>query len=167
MPNFWRTRFISCDLTGNIVQTSSNAEARVSHYAWQDDRRLLVFCSISEKRNRYRLYEEGNREPRPFHDQLLKEDGHPSFSPCGRFLLVDTYPDRLSERHLLVLDLREDELRRLARFLSPRALSGEFRCDLHPRWSPDGRYAAIDSAHSGERQLGVFSAPWTTGGASR
>ena len=42
----------------------------------------------------------------------------------------------------------------LGSFDAPQAYRGEWRCDLHPRASPDGRWVVIDSAHGGNgRQL--------------
>jgi len=41
----------------------------------------------------------------------------------------------------------------IGRFFSPPELHGPVRCDLHPRWSRDGRKVSIDSAHSGQRQI--------------
>jgi Tol biopolymer transport system component len=45
----------------------------------------------------------------------------------------------------------------LGRFHAPEEYRGEWRCDLHPRFSPDGRRVVIDSTHEGNgRQLYVL-----------
>lgn len=42
----------------------------------------------------------------------------------------------------------------LGHFRSPAEYNGEWRCDTHPRFSPDGRKVVIDSPHGGDgRQL--------------
>ncbi|MBC7289368.1 MAG: hypothetical protein H5T86_15270, partial [Armatimonadetes bacterium] len=44
----------------------------------------------------------------------------------------------------------------IGRFFSPPELSGEIRCDLHPRWNRAGDKVCIDSAHTGVRQMYVL-----------
>ena len=41
----------------------------------------------------------------------------------------------------------------LADFPALSSYSGEWRCDLHPRFSPDGRWVTVDSAHQNGRQI--------------
>jgi len=45
----------------------------------------------------------------------------------------------------------------MGKFFSIPKLTGEkIRCDLHPRWSRDGKAVCIDSAHKGSRQMYVI-----------
>ncbi len=45
----------------------------------------------------------------------------------------------------------------VGRFHTPKEYTGEWRCDLHPRHSPDGRLLVIDSPQTGEgRQMHVI-----------
>lgn len=41
----------------------------------------------------------------------------------------------------------------LGHFPSPKEYAGEWRCDTHPRFSPDGKTVVVDSPHTGGRQL--------------
>ena len=52
----------------------------------------------------------------------------------------------------------------LGRFLSPLPFRGEIRCDLHPRWSRDGRQVCFDSVHEGTRQIYVMDVSEIVGG---
>ncbi len=125
----------------------------VSHCCWRDERYLLAWARAPEAGDAYYLIDTVTGERQPVGKGTLDRygDGHPSFSPDGRWLLTDSYPDRARQRHLLLYDLDGNRLIELGRFLAPWSFEGPRRCDLHPRWSPDGRAISIDSAHQGKR----------------
>ena len=84
----------------------------------------------------------------------MPEDGHASFSPDGKWIVCDTYPmghERLSG--LLLYNPSSDRKVLLGRFHSEPLFTGDIRCDLHPRWSPDGKTITFDAVHEGRRQI--------------
>jgi len=89
---------------------------------------------------------------------LPNVDGHPSINPCcPSQILTDTYPDNHDRRHLYIHDRTNDLLTELASFAAPGETgSAPDRCDLHPRWSRDGRFVCVDSRASGNRQIYVL-----------
>jgi Tol biopolymer transport system component len=57
-------------------------------------------------------------------------------------------------QHLYLYQVETGRRVSLGDFRSPPEYQGEWRCDLHPRFSPDGRKVTIDSPHGGEgRQI--------------
>ncbi len=102
------------------------------------------------------LFTDRTRDVMPVGLGILTEDAHISFSPDGRWLLGDTYPDVSRYRTLFLYDPQTQRLITLGRFYSPPELSGAIRCDLHARWSRDGKEVCIDSAHDGNRQLYIL-----------
>ena len=63
-----------------------------------------------------------------------------------------------SYRAIHALDTASGKLHELARLYTDPALGKVNRCDLHPRWSRDGRQVCIDSVHERERQMYVVDA---------
>ena len=103
--------------------------------------------------DRYLLFDEvtGNKET-VGKDQLTC-DGHCSFSPDGAWFVTDTYPDAKGNLSLLLYYWFSGNLITAREFYSPPALDNEIRCDLHPRWHPNGQRICVDSAHDGTRQI--------------
>ena len=80
-----------------------------------------------------------------------------TYSPNGRWLLSDTYPDaRSDERYLFIYDVENDRRYNIGCFYTPPDLGKHNRCDLHPRWNRDGTRVCIDSVHQGSRQLYIL-----------
>jgi hypothetical protein len=81
-------------------------------------------------------------------------DGHVNCLSDADWIVNDTYPDRDRIRSLYLYHLQTGELVDLTGLHAPPEYNGEWRCDLHPRLSPDGTRVTVDSAHEGKgRQI--------------
>lgn len=96
------------------------------------------------------------------HDQVgvytLLEDGHPSFCPANQDIFItDTYPDKDSMISLILYDLKSKHLKVIDELKSiPEYDNSGKRCDLHPRWSLDGKYLSIDTMDQGFRSIYLY-----------
>ena len=124
-----------------------------SHYTWCAPDKLLVFSRLHEGGNQYRIYTVGDNNPKIIAKDRLPSDGHCSFSPNGKLLLTDSYTDKNGCRELVVYSPEKDERYSIGYYHSPDILPPT-RCDLHPRWSQDGRRISFDSFH--EKYRGIY-----------
>ena len=83
-------------------------------------------------------------------------DGHPSISPNKEWIIYDSYPNKKRLSYLMLYNIKKDKLINIGVFSSAMKFHGYNRCDLHPRWSPDGNYISIDSTHSGKRKTYII-----------
>lgn len=130
----------------------------VSHYAWRDENTLLVWARTARDGDRYYLIDVSSGAAEVVGHNVLDGwgDGHPSFSPDRKWIVTDTYPDRARRQHVLLFECETNKLVHVGAFPAPWRFNGPERCDLHPRWSPDGRLISIDSAHDGLRKSYVI-----------
>ena len=126
-----------------------------SHYDWRDRDHLIAHAAHGPKRG-YFLFTDRTDKAEPIADGVLTTDGHCSFPPDRRWMLTDTYPDRERMRTLILYRMADGKRVDIGRFFAPPQIDGPMRCDLHPRWSRDGRQVSIDSAHEGARQIYVL-----------
>jgi len=153
--NNWEVRLYSCRPDGSDLTCLLDTGV-ISHFDWRDDDTILVWAKQPYGPPRFLLINHRG-EFHTFAEKVITEDGHCSYSPDGRWILNDTYPDRHDMRTLMLVDALTGRRIDLARFYSPKSRWwGEIRCDLHPRWSPDGKEICIDSLHDGSRQMYVI-----------
>jgi len=156
LPNSrFMTRMFTSDINGSDLHLLVDS-GLVSHFDWRDERNIIVWCRIQGKGDHFFLINDISGEAMIIGEGLLTSNGHCSFSPDKRWILTDTYPDKEGYRKLMVYNVDIDELILLGRFYSLPELKGEIRCDLHPRWSRDGKQICIDSTHEGDRQMYVL-----------
>lgn len=119
----------------------------------------------------------------PFAKDIIPLDGHPMTHPIKKdWCICDTYPNKEGYRDLFLYNFEQDVRINLGKFhrlflnpdtkLKDQYLMGMdkdilntvsleqisftrsgLHCDLHPRWSADGKWAVFDSIHEGTRQL--------------
>ena len=111
----------------------------------------------------YLLFNDETREVKRVAAGVLTEDGHPMFSPDGKWFVTDTYPDRSHERALILYDWENRKKIDIGKFASlPKGFPVDWdvsgmRSDLHPRWNRNGTEICIDSVHEGTRQMYVVT----------
>jgi len=84
-----------------------------------------------------------------------EQSGHPSFSPDGEHIVFDRYPDgkRIAAVMLADDNANESSVHIMARVFAPFKYDNDTRCDLHPRWSRDGKKICFDAVFEGSRGL--------------
>jgi hypothetical protein len=155
-----QTRMLTANADGSDVRVLVDS-GNVSHFIWRDPKHILAYCKPTPKdKAGFFLFPDGEK---PDFRQIAAEattgDGHCSFSPDKRWILCDTYPDQSMDQRIFLYDVERKKRVELGVFRQPpeyrhTPATVEWRCDLHPRFSRDGRWVAFDSPHSGQgRQL--------------
>jgi hypothetical protein len=144
-------RLIHSDMNAKMTVIASNE--MVSHCFWVDKYMILGYLRGPDSRDGYWLIDINTCSFKPFaHDKLDQYgDGHPNVK--GDWFVTDTYPDKARMQHLLLCNLKTEEVFELGQFFHGFQYKGETRCDLHPRFSFDGKSIFFDSVFTGERHL--------------
>ena len=127
--------------------------SKISHFAWINDDSIMISSDVLGGMEFLSLNIQ-TKEMERMHIDQFPSDGHNAFSPDYRWIVCDTYPEGTNRKCRMLLhnrDTRETLL--LGSFSHPSHISGDWRCDLHPRWSPDGTIVTFDSVHEGTRQI--------------
>jgi len=148
----WNDRMgvsLTCGTDGNDLRLLAGG---TSHVIWLDNQRLYgwqqdgVHWFDDRSGERY-----GVLAP-----ALTRQNVHIRHLPTRPELFVLDTPYR-REIDLLLYDDHRKTHRQLARFAHHRPERGQFRCDLHPCPSPDGRKIVVTSLHDGGRQVYLLS----------
>ncbi len=152
MPNgIHKASLCVFDMRSNKI-TALETDLSVSHYDWCDNNKIVVTAYDAQRKCRYYIYDIISGERQPFLHELLTEDGHPTWLSDGN-MITDTYPDKLGFERLIEVDCTNKAAKDLFKVYHSYKVTGEKRCDLHPRVSPDERAITIDVNTSGNRDL--------------
>ena len=155
----WKTTSFTCNRDGSDVRRCFPDGWSGSHFNWLDGDRLMVTAKYQDAVWSHVLFTVGKTDYTRVGLGLLDFDGHGVFSADGQWMATDTYPDKLNERKLMVLRMSDQAVLPLGGFFVPECYRGGYwRCDLHPRWRPDGKVLAFNSVHEGKRQVYVIDA---------
>lgn len=163
----WCTRMFTANPDGTDLHVV-NDHNMVSHFIWHDPNHIMAWAREPDEGSHFWYYTDESDEKKIIGEGVLTRDGHNTYSPDGAWVLVDEYPDKDRMQALKLYRPSDGTLVRLGRFYLTRDASGEFRCDLHPRWSRSGDYITIDSMHDGDqRQIYLFDVSDVTGDVAK
>lgn len=153
------TRLITCNVDGSNMYVLSDDDM-VSHCYWKNDEEILAFERKKNGGPGYYLMKDKTLEWQHIWPHL-SNDGHPSYCPTDTNLVVfDTYPSRSRIQEVKLgrdSDTEGKNIKVIARVFSPFKYDNDTRCDLHPRWSRDGKKVCFDSVFEGHRGLYVVN----------
>ena len=123
-----------------------------SHYNWRDDNHLLIWTDVNGLPGMYVMTDQSAETIRP-DPNFFDKDIHCIYSPDKKYILGDGYPDKDGYRQIYLYNTKTGRGGMLLRAKSDPVAGGDIRCDLHNRWSRDGRFVSFDSTHEGYRGL--------------
>jgi hypothetical protein len=126
---------------------------KTSHFIWRDPEHVLAWAWHPSRGDKFYLYRDRTADVAAVGPEVMTVNGHCTYLPGGRFILNDTYPDTERKQTVYLYEIATGRRVEVGRFGAPKEYAGEWRCDTHPRSSPDGRMVCIDSAHAGGRQM--------------
>ncbi len=145
------TRMFTADKNGQDLYVI-DPSGYTSHFVWKDSQHICAwtrpdghpdgFYELEDKTGNFKRVGEG----------VMVVNGHNTYVPGTKtdWILNDTYPqgeDRIQTPYLYQVSTnkRVD----IGAFHSGVQYKGEWRCDLHPRCSQDGKSVVVDSVHEG------------------
>ena len=148
------TRMLTAAKDGSDVRVV-DPSGYTSHFIWRDPAHILAWSRHASHGDGFYLFEDkAGGSVELVGGGVMTQNGHCSYLPGNQWILNDTYPDRQRNQNVYLYHVASGRRVWLGHFQSPPQYAGEWRCDTHPRFSPDGRRVVIDSPHTGAgRQL--------------
>jgi hypothetical protein len=158
-PAPWKTHMYTVDLDGGNLSCPLPDfywNGSISHQIWgRTPHEVLIDANWRDTGSDYVVFDE---RVLPLRAERISSGlgpmGHLIFSPDGKWMLADTYPQD-GMQTLALVDTATGECREIGRFRheQPDTYPVDVRCDLHPRWSADGSLITVDTIHDGVRKL--------------
>jgi len=127
-------------------------EHYVSHCCWIDNHTILGYLMSGGERGFFYIDVDTLKVTKCDAMSAVKAgDGHPSYN--GRMVAFDSYPDKSRMQKLYIYDTQKKEAFPLLELYQSTQYIEETRCDLHPRFSHDGRKIFFDTVYHGHREL--------------
>ena len=123
-----------------------------SHFCWLDNHTIMGYCGYGGEIGWFLADTvNGKVEKLVEFTKAHPKNGHPS--PHGDWIVVDSYPNLSRMQELHAYNKKTKEFILLAEFYHDMQHHNYNRCDLHPRFTPDGKAIYVDTLYSGKRQL--------------
>jgi hypothetical protein len=149
------TRMVTAAADGSDIRIPADS-GWISHFIWHDPEHILAYAEATPRgRQGFYIFKDSRRQKvEEIAKGVVTSDGHCTYSPDGQWVLYDTYPDKNMIQHVYLFDLKRNRRVHVGAFEAPKPYWGappqnEWRCDLHPRFTRNGKNIIIDSPYNG------------------
>ncbi len=147
------TRMMTAKPDGSDIRVLDDF-GHTSHFIWRDTNSILAWSWHPTHGGAFYLYFEDGCDPEVVGENIMVENGHCTYLPGNEWILNDTYPDKNRQQQPYLYHVQDHQRYPLGHFFTGEDYMGEWRCDLHPRFSPNGKLVTIDLNHEGNgRQI--------------
>ncbi len=154
----WGTRMLTASMDGSDIRIIDPYNY-TSHFIWKDKNHILAWTELPEQGEGFFLFKD-SVIPEITHigKGVMTRNGHCTYLPHNTDWIVnDTYPDENQLQSVYIYHEPTNKRYPLAELYSPELYAGEWRCDTHPRTTPDGKAVIVDSPNYNGRQLYMLS----------
>jgi len=147
------TLMYSSDRDGKNIRLVDGS-GYTSHFIWRDPEYLLMWTRHNGKNGFFLFKDDGSENAIQVGAGIMTHNGHNTYLPGNAWILNDTYPDKKRLQQVYLYHVPTQKKVPIGDFYLDPAYKGEWRCDTHPRSSPDGTKVVIDCPVGNEgRQL--------------
>src|SRR5262245_8724707 len=147
----------TCNLDGSDLREVVPFGKGVSHFEWRNAKEILATFRFNGDEMKHVLFTDGEPDYQAIGEGFLQGDGHCSFAPDGQWIVTDRNVAATREKMLMIFHTGMKQGLLLGTFPMKEYLSGDLRCDLHPRWNRTGDAICFDAleTRTWTRQLHV------------
>ena len=129
----------------------------VSHFDWRNNEEIIATFVLDSGGRRHYHFVDGVNEYKRLGKGSLDFDGHCTFSPDQKWIATDHKVKETLKQSIILYNFKTDSSKILATHSMKelKFITGELRCDFHPRWNRDGSAICFDAldAETGTRQM--------------
>lgn len=137
------TLMYSSDLYGNDIRIVDGS-GYTSHFIWRDPEHLAMWTKHKGQDGFFLFKDDGSDTAVQIGEGIMTRNGHNTYLPGNEWILNDTYPDKERQQHVYLYHVPTGKRIPIGDFYLDPDYKGEWRCDTHPRYSPDGTKVVID-----------------------
>jgi hypothetical protein len=151
------TGMFTADRDGDNLREVIPYGSSVSHFDWRNDKEIVATFRYQGRGRRHVLFTDGQKDYKVLGEGWLDFDGHCTFGPDGNWLATDRKHGL--NQSIIVYNVGTKRGKTLVTFdmKLKRNISGDLRCDFHPRWNRIGDAICFDGIDpkTGTRQLHI------------
>lgn len=151
------TGMFTVDRDGGNLREVIPYGSSVSHFDWRNDKEIIATFRYKSRGRRHVLFTDGQKDYKVLGEGLLDSDGHCTFGPNGNWLATDRKRGLNQSLILYNVETKKGKTLVTLNMKDRRNISGDLRCDFHPRWNRTGDAICFDGIEqkTGTRQLHI------------